>query len=348
METVMSSDTMKAIRIHRYGPPESLVYEDVPIPQPGPGQVLIRNEAAGINFADIEQRRNNYPFQPPLPHLLGAEFAGTVQEVGAGASTVAKGDRVFGFLSGAEPAAYAQYVVAAADAVYPLPRELGYAESTALLVQGVTAHLLLRDGVRLAPGETVLILAAAGGLGSMAVQLAKLRGARQVIGAASTPAKRQLVVNLGADVCIDYTRPQWSAEVMEATDGRGVDAALVNVGGEAFTQSIASLAPFGRLSAYGGADKTSPVIDFDAEFAAGRLFGNQTLGFFSIYPYLSGDRREIASVVAELAEYVVNGRLKVELGAQLPLSQAAAAHRLIEDRHSTGKCVLLPWAEQQP
>lgn len=342
----MSSDTMKAIRVHRYGPPESLVFEDVPIPRPGPGQVLIRNEAAGINFADVDQRRNNYPFQPPLPHLLGTEFAGSVEVLGEGVSSAAIGDRVFGFLSGAEPAAYAQYVVAAADAVYPLPRELGYAESTALLVQGVTAHFLLRDGVRLAAGESVLILAAAGGLGSMAVQLAKLRGARNVIGAASTAAKRQLVLELGADACIDYTRPDWSAEVLNATDGRGVDAALVNVGGDSFTQSIASLAPFGRLSAYGGADKTTPVIDFDAEFAAGRLFGNQTLGFFSLYPYLGGDRREIASAVAELAEHVAKKRLRIELGAQLPLSRAAAAHRLIEDRQSTGKCVLLPWEEQ--
>ncbi|OPX12426.1 alcohol dehydrogenase [Mycobacterium sp. AT1] len=337
---------MKAIRIHRYGPPECLVYEDVPIPRAGPGQVLIRNEAAGINFADIDQRRNNYPFQPPLPHLLGAEFAGSVEAVGEGVSSVAVGDRVFGFLSGAEPAAYAQYVVATADAVYPLPPELGYAESTALLVQGVTAHFLLRDGVRLAAGESVLILAAAGGLGSMAVQLAKLRGARNVIGAASTAAKRRWVSELGADACIDYTRPHWGAEVLAATDGRGVDAALVNVGGDSFTQSIASLAPFGRLSAYGGADKTTPVIDFDAEFAAGRLFGNQTLGFFSLYPYLSGDRREIAAAVAELAEHVAKKRLRIELGAQLPLSQAAAAHRLIEDRQSTGKCVLLPWEEQ--
>lgn len=342
----MTSGTMKAVRIHRYGPPECLIYEDVPIPQAGPGQVLVRNEAAGINFADIDQRRNNYPFQPALPHLLGAEFAGVVEAVGDGVTSAAVGDRVFGFLSGAEPAAYAQYVVAAAEAVRPLPPGLGYAESTALLVQGVTAYFLLRDGVRLASGESVLILAAAGGLGSIAVQLAKIRGARPVIGAASSAEKRKMVSDLGADACIDYTQPNWSKAVLDATGGRGVDAALVNVGGSAFTQAVAALAPFGRLSAYGGADKTTPVIDFEAEFAAGRLFGNQTLGFFSLYPYLHGDRHEVTSALAELADHVASGRLRIQLGVQLPLSQAAKAHRLIEDRHTTGKCVLLPWEEQ--
>ncbi|EHB49926.1 NADPH:quinone reductase [Mycolicibacterium rhodesiae JS60] len=341
----MTTETMKAVRVHSYGPAVgSLAYEDVPKPRAGAGQVLIRNEAAGINFADIEQRRNNYPFQPPLPHILGAEFAGIVEAAGDGVSGVEVGKRVFGFLSGAEPAAYAQYVVTSAESVYPLPAGLGYAESTALLVQGLTAYFLLRDGVRLADGDSVLILAAAGGLGSIAVQLAKILGARQVIGAASTAEKRGLVSALGADATIDYTQPDWHTQVLAATGGRGVDAALVNVGGDAFTQAIASLAPFGRLSAYGGADKSTPVIDFAAEFAAGRLMANQTLGFFSLYPYLS-DRVALRSALAELTDHVANGRLRIQVDLQLPLSQAAEAHQLIENRKTTGKAVLLPWAE---
>ncbi|WP_431236217.1 quinone oxidoreductase family protein (plasmid) [Mycolicibacterium psychrotolerans] len=341
----MAVETMKAVRLHRYGPPDdSLVYDDVPKPRAGAGQVLIRNEAAGINFADIEQRRNNYPFQPPLPHILGAEFAGTVEAVGDGVSGVQVGERVFGFLSGAEPAGYAQYVVASADAVHPLPASLGYAESTALLVQGLTAYFLLRDGVRLVDGDSVLVLAAAGGLGSIAVQLAQIMGARHVIGAASTADKRRLVSDLGADATIDYTQPDWSTQVLDATGGRGVDAALVNVGGEAFTQSIASLAPFGRLSAYGGADKSTPVIDFEAEFKAGRLAANQTLGFFTLYPYLS-DGAAVRSALAVLTDHVATGRLRIRADLQLPLSQAGEAHRLIENRRTTGKAVLMPWAD---
>jgi NADPH2:quinone reductase len=342
----MAAETMKAVRVHSYGPPDdSLAYEDVPKPRAGAGQVLIRNEAAGINFADIDQRRNNYPFQPPLPHILGAEFAGTVEAAGDRVSGVQVGQRVFGFLSGAEPAAYAQYVVAPANAVHPLPASLGYAESTALLVQGLTAYFLLRDGVRLANGDSVLILAAAGGLGSIAVQLAKIMGARTVIGAASTADKRRLVSDLGADATIDYTQPDWHAQVLAATGGRGVDAALVNVGGDSFTQSIASLAPFGRLSAYGGADKSTPIIDFAAESKAGRLATNQTLGFFTLYPYLS-DSAALSSALAKLTAHVANGRLRIQAELRLPLSQAVEAHQLIENRKTTGKAVLLPWADQ--
>lgn len=335
---------MKAVRIHRYGPPECLIYEDVATPHAAAGQVLIRNEAAGINFADIEQRRNNYPFQPELSHIMGAEFAGTVEDVGDGVSNVAIGDRVFGFFSGAEPACYAQYVVAPHDAVQPIPEGLGYAESTALLVQGLTAYFLLRDGVRLAAGESVLILAAAGGLGSLAVQIAKILGAGQVIGAASTAEKRDLVMEIGADAAIDYTQPNWSAQVREVTGGRGVDAVLVNVGGESFTQAMASLAPFGRLAAYGGADKSTPVVDFTAEFNKGRLLENQTLGFFTLYPYVAGGARVLQPALAQLADYVVNGRLRIQMGLELPLAQAAEAHRLIENRMTTGKVALLPWA----
>jgi NADPH2:quinone reductase len=232
-----------------------------------------------------------------------------------------------------------------AESVYPLPVELGYAESTALLVQGLTAYFLLRDGVRLADGDSILVLAAAGGLGSIAVQLAKIMGAGLVIGAASTADKRNLVSDLGADATIDYTQPEWQTQVLDLTDGGGVDAALVNVGGDAFTHSIASLAPFGRLSAYGGADKSTPVVDFDAEFKAGRLTANQTLGFFSLYPYLS-DGTELKSALAELTGHVVNGRLRIKADLQLPLWQAAEAHRRIENRLTTGKAVLLPWTDQ--
>lgn len=336
---------MKAVRLHRYGPPEdSLVYEDVPKPVAGPGQVLIRNEAVGLNFADIEQRRNTYPFPVSLPTILGNEFAGTVEALGDGVSGITVGDRVFGVIGG-PPAGYAQYVTTAAAGAQPIPAGLSFAESTALLTQGIAAYLLLRDGARVTQGDSVLVLAAAGGVGSLAVQLAKIMGARQVIGAASTAEKRKLVSELGADT-VDYSQPHWSKEVFDATGGRGVDVALANVGGELFTEAMGSLAPFGRLRAFGNADKTAPVVNFTAELGAGRLGANQNVGFFSMHSYAADPQRTgIRSALAALVEHAASGRLRINRGLELPLSQAAEAHRLIEDRQTTGKSVLLPWAD---
>lgn len=335
---------MKAVRLHRYGPPEeSLVYEDVPKPLAGAGQVLIRNEAVGINFADIEQRRNTYPFPVSLPTILGNEFAGTVEALGDGVSGITVGDRVFGVIAG-PPAGYAQYVTAAAAGVHPIPAGLSYAESTALLTQGIAAYLLLRDGARVVEGDSVLILAAAGGLGSLAVQLAKSMGANQVIGAASTAEKQRLVSELGADT-VDYSQPHWSKQVLELTGGRGVNVALANVGGDLFTEAMASLAPFGRLRAFGTADKSAPVVDFTAELRAGRLSANQNVGFFSMHSYAADPQRSaMKSALAALVDHAAGGRLRIQQGLELPLSQAAEAHRLIEARQTAGKNVLLPWA----
>ncbi|MGY4711218.1 quinone oxidoreductase family protein [Mycolicibacterium sp. CBM1] len=341
----MTAGTMKAVRIQRYGGPEALAYEELPKPRPGRGQVLIRNEAAGLNFADIEQRRDNYPVRPALPHILGAEFAGVVEELGDGVDGLTVGQRVFGIIGPALPGAYAQYVVTDHDTVYPLPDDIGFAESTALLIQGLTSYFLLKDGVRLRPGDSLLVLAAAGGLGSLSVQLGRIMKAGKVFGAASTEAKRAWILELGADATIDYTDENWGSAVLDATYGRGVDAALVNVGGSAFDQAIACLAPFGRLSAYGSADQTSPVVDFGAQLQAGRLNANQTLGFFSLYPYQGQGSQALGPALDELTSYVSSGQLTVNIGLQLPLSHAAEAHHLVETRQTTGKVVLLPWAD---
>ncbi|MGW0709445.1 quinone oxidoreductase family protein [Streptomyces sp. NPDC002643] len=343
----MQTQTMKAARIHRQGPPEELVYEDVPVPAPGPGEVLVRNEAAGINFADIERRRAGYYPVPvtELPHILGGEYAGEVVAVGDQVSGVKVGDRVCGIVDTHRSSCYAQYVVAVADDVYALPAGIEYADAPALLIQGLTAYFLVRDGVRLAKGESVLVLAAAGGVGTLAVQLARIMGAGRVIGAASTPEKRRLVLDLGADATVDYTQPEWNAQVRAATDGRGVDGALVSSGGEALGQTLASLAPRARVAMYGTANGEMPAVDFVAEAAAGRLLMNQSLGLFSLYYYQAHARGEMRQALDELAGYVRDGSLRLGLGRKLPLSAAAEAHRLIETRQTTGKVVLLPWAE---
>jgi NADPH:quinone reductase len=238
-----------------------------------------------------------------------------------------------------------QYVAAKAANAFSLPPDIGFADATALLIQGLTAFFLVRDGVRLAKNESVLILAAAGGVGSIAVQLARIMGTGQVIGAASTPEKRRLVLDIGADATIDYTQQGWSAAVWRITDGRGANGALVSAGGEVFDEALGSLAPRGRLAVYGTANNELPILDFVARIDAGRLGMNQTLGFFGRHYYHAYARAELRQALDELIEHVRRGRLRLAHGQQLPPSAAADAHQLIESRQSTGKVVLLPWAD---
>ncbi|GGU43813.1 quinone oxidoreductase family protein [Lentzea flava] len=322
-----------------------LIYEDLPVPSIRANEVLIRNEAAGINFADTERRRGRYyPVATPLPYVLGGEFSGVVVAVGDEVSGVHVGDRVFGITHPARSGCYAQYVAAPAGEVFPLPSGLGFAEATALLVQGLTAYLMLRDGVRLMKNDSVLVLAAAGGVGSLVVQLARIMGAGQVVGAASTPEKRQLVLDLGADSVVDYSQPRWHTEVLRTTGDRGVDAVMLSGGGEMFTEATASLAPFGRLAVYGTANGEMPIVDFTAGLA-GQVLMNLSFTFFALQFYFQHARSELALAVDELTRLVQEDRLRLVLGQQLPLSAAAEAHRLLEGRRSTGKMVLLPWAD---
>jgi NADPH2:quinone reductase len=341
----MPTKTMKAVRISRQGSPDVLSCEDLPVPSIRAHEVLVRNEAAGINFADVERRRGGYyPVATPVPYVLGGEFSGVVTAVGDEVFGVKVGDRVFGVTHPARSGCYAQYVAVPVGEVFPLPYGLGFAEATALLVQGLTAYFMLRDGVRLVKNDSVLVLAAAGGVGSLAVQLARIMGAGQVFGAAGTPAKRRLVLDLGADSVVDYTQPRWHTEVLRTTDDRGVDAVMTSGGGEMFTESMASLAPFGRLALYGTVNGEMPVVDFTAGLA-NQVLMNLSFTLFNAHYYFQYARLEVASALDELVHLVREGRMRVVLGQQLPLSAAAEAHRLLEARQSTGKMVLLPWAD---
>lgn len=337
----MPTETMKAVRISRHGPPDVLSYEDLPVPTIRANEVLIRNEAAGVNFADAERRRGTYhPVVSPLPFVLGSEFSGVVAAVGDEVFGVRVGDKVFGIAHPARSGCYAQYVAARAGEVFALPHGVGFAEATALLVQGLTAYLVLRDGVRLMKNDSVLVLAAAGGVGSLAVQLARIMGAGQVIGAASTPAKRQLVLDLGADSVVDYTQPRWHTEVVRTTGDLGVDAVVLSSGAEMFTEAMAGLAPFGRLAVNG----EMPVVHFTAG-PPKQVLTNLSFTLFALQFYFLHARSELALALDELVRLVREGRLRLVLGRQLPLSAAAEAHRLLEERQSTGKMVLLPWAD---
>lgn len=322
---------MKAIRIHQNGGPEVLTYEDVPDVTPGPGEVLIKVAAVGVNYADLMQRQGVYPLPGGLPVIPGFEVAGTVAAVGDGVTAPAVGTRV---VTGIQGGGYAEYAVAPAFGVFPIPDSLDFAKATALFLQGLTARGLLREAGRLQKGETVLIHSAAGGVGSLAVQLAKLMGAGTVIGTASTSDKLALVQQLGADIAIDYTTADWAEQVMAATDGKGASIILDAVGGEIGAQSLNLLAQGGRLVVYGAASGQPTMI------AAQQLSGKglSVVG----YSMVAGTPPEQMAIgMHELLGLVAEGQLEAVVGNTYSLRDAAKAHQAIAERRTTGKLVLL-------
>lgn len=328
---------MKAVRFHRPGGPDVLVHEEVETLRAGPGEVLIKVEAAGVNYADTMRRYNDpYPEPSDPPFTLGVEVAGTVAELGKGVSGPPVGTPVF---AAPGKGGYAQFAIVPAPLIIPIPPTLDKVQATALVLQGLTASLTLKQAGRLRPGESVLVQAAAGGVGVLAIQLAKHFGAGQVIAAASTPEKRELAMSLGADLAVDYTDPSWVERVREATDGKGADIILDMAGGAISEQSLSALAPFGRLVVYGLASRTSVSINPQQ-----LLVPNQSVVGFYVGSYF-GQPELIQQTLGEVIGLVASGQVKLHIGQVLPLSQASEAHRLIEARQTTGKVVLLPWSD---
>jgi NADPH2:quinone reductase len=324
-------DFMKAIRINETGGPEVMHLEEIPTPAPKAGQALIKVEAAGINFADLAQRQGAYLTRTRTPMTMGAEFAGTVAALGPGVTTPAVGTRVASVGEGA----YAEYAIAQAGSLIPIPPNLDFVHAAAFPVQAITAYQLLRESAHLQPGESVLVHAAAGGVGTLAVQLAKLMGAGTVVGTASNPEKLALVRRLGADVAINYTEPDWVEQVKQATSGKGTDIILEMIGGSISEQSLQCLAPFGRMVIFGA---TSGQI---AQFTGIQLmYKNQSIiGYWLTSRLQHPDR--IATAALELMQYLASGKLEIVVGQTYPLAEAEQAHRAIADRQTMGKVVLL-------
>lgn len=323
---------MKAIRVNEPGGPEVLRLEDIETPRPGAGQVLIKVEVAGVNYADTGVRAGMQfgPHQAEMPLTPGFEVAGTVAAFGEGVEGLAGGARVAAVL---ESGGYAEYAVAPVEMVVAVPEGVDFhAASAALLVQGIKAYGVLHDAARFEKGDSVLVQAAAGGVGSLAVQFAKLVGADTVVGTAGSAEKRDLALSLGAGHAIDYGREHWAKQVLEVTGGKGVNVVLESVGGEVGEQAFGCLAPLGRLVMFGAASgRPMPPPDLMQM----NIKGQSLSGFGG--PWLRPGRAQAAR--QEISGYLRNGDLRVT-GPSFPLAEAPEAHRAIEGRATTGKVVL--------
>ncbi len=322
---------MKAVRVHAVGGPDVLRVEDVDRPAPGPGQVLVQIAAAGVNFVDVYQRNGLYPVERPF--ILGQEAAGTVTALEAGVRDVTVGDRVAyaGVLG-----AYAEFATVPADRLVPLPDGVSPKQGAALMLQGMTAHYLACTTYPLKPGDTCLVHAAAGGVGLLLCQIAKLRGAR-VIGTVSTAAKAELARAAGADEVILYTERDFEEAVKRLTAGAGVQVVYDSVGKTTFAKGLNCLAPRGMMALFGQSSGPVGALDPLVLMQKGSLFLTRP----TVTTYIA-TRVELLARAGEVLGWVRDGRLRVRIGGEFPLAQAADAHRELEARRTTGKLLLIP------
>jgi NADPH2:quinone reductase len=313
---------MKAIQITEFGGPETLRYVDLEDPTPGEGEVVVEVARAGVNFADTHATRNDYLAEQTLPLVPGAEIAGRT----------ADGRRV-AVLTGS--GGYAQKAVVPESLLIPLPDEVDDDQAAAMLLQGLTAIALVDRCARIEPGQTLVVEAAAGGTGTLAVQVAKRAGAT-VIGLASSAEKRELVEGLGADATVDSRAEDLAAAIREANGGKPVDAVLHMSGGEAFDAEMSVLAPLGRMVVFGIASREQRDVS-----TAALLRGSKTVVGFWLVHLLA--RRDLAlPMIGELVAAVAAGELKATVGDVYPLSEAARAHEDLIARRSAGKLLLDP------
>jgi NADPH2:quinone reductase len=322
---------MKAIQVSRVGGPEVLEYVEVPTPTPKPDEALVQIKAIGVNFIDVYFREGRYP--APLPFIDGQEAAGVVSAVGSAVTNVKLGDRVgyFGRLG-----SYAEYAVVPADRLVNIPEKLSVEDAAAAMLQGMTAHYLVYSAYPLKRGETVLIHAAAGGVGALLVQLARNIGAR-VIATAGTKDKAQLARGAGADDVIIYTEQDFEAETKRLTDNKGVHVVYDGVGKDTFAKGLNVLRPRGYMVLFGGA--SGAVLPFDpiALSQKGSLFLTRpTLGHYT------ATREELEQRASDVFNWIASGKLKLRIGHTYKLSEVAQAHRDLEGRKTTGKLLLIP------
>ena len=323
----------KAIVINQTGGPEVLRWVDYDPGQPGPGEVRLRHEAVGLNFIDVYHRTGLYPL-PSLPAVPGMEGSGTVEAVGDGVTEVAAGDRVA--YAGLPPGAYAQVRRIPADRLVKLPESITTHQAAAMMLQGMTARYLLRGCFDVKAGDTILIHAAAGGVGSIVCQWAKHLGAT-VIGTVGSEEKAATATANGCDYPILYTKEEFVARVKEITEDRGVDVVYDSVGQATFMQSLDCLRPLGTMVSFGQSSGPVAPLELGLLSAKGSLFLTRP----TLMTY-TAKREDLLIHARDLFEVVEKGVVKVEIRQTYPLSDAARAHRDLEDRRTTGSSILLP------
>jgi NADPH:quinone reductase len=323
---------MKAIVFDRVGGPEVMQLGEVPRPDVRPGMVLIKVHAIGVNFADTRFRQGTYVAKPKLPDTPGMEASGVVEAVGDDVTGFAPGMRVAAFTV----KAYAEYCQAPAAMVIPLPDFVSFVDGAAFPIQVLTAYHMLHTADTTGPGKTVLVHSAAGGVGIVAVQLAKIAGAR-VFGTVGDDAKKALVQAHGADAVINYTTEKFADEILRLTDGRGADLILDAVGKPTFEEGLRCLGLFGHLILYGRAGgPTDPLNVATLSAKSQKVSGFMVPAVTRNFPEKTRESAERCFALMR------EGRLKLHIGKTFPLAQAADAHRYLESRQSTGKLVLLP------
>jgi NADPH2:quinone reductase len=322
---------MRAIQVNSYGGPEALQLVDVDTPQPGPGQVLVDVAASGVNYIDTYQRSGIY--QVPLPLVLGLEGAGTVAAVGSGVTDLAVGDRV---AWAAAQGSYAERALVAAAQAVPVPDGVSDEVAAAVPLQGMTAHYLASSTYPVQAGDTVIVHAAAGGVGLLLTQIVKMRGGR-VIATVSTEEKAALARRAGADEVVRYDQVDFATEARRLTDGAGVAAVYDGVGRTTFDASLSTLRPRGTMVLYGASSGPVPPVDPQRLNSGGSLFLTRpSLGHYT------ATRAELLQRAEEVLGWIAAGKLDVRIGGRYPLAEAGRAHEDLQGRRTTGKLLLVP------
>ncbi|MEO8466837.1 MAG: quinone oxidoreductase [Gammaproteobacteria bacterium] len=323
---------MKAVRVHTCGGPDALRYEEAPMPVPQAGEALVKIAAAGVNFIDVQHREGRYK-PPALPFTLGSEAAGTVAAVGQGVTGVVVGDRVVCTMV---LGMYAEYAAVRANRLVKLPDAISFETAAAVMLQGLTAHYLTHSTYGLKPGDTALVHAAAGGVGQLIVQVARICGAT-VYGTVGSAAKAEVARRAGVAAAIDYTQQDFEAEIKKLTNGRGVDVVYDSVGKDTFDKSLNCLRPRGLLALFG--------------FSSGAVtpFDPATLGYkgslFLTRPGLNqyiATREELVGRAQDLFTWLQTGKLTITIDRTLSFKDAASAHQALEARKTAGKILLVP------
>jgi NADPH:quinone reductase len=324
---------MKAVELIGYKGLDSLRVVDVERPKPGANEVLIEVRAAGINFAELELIKGRYQVGRQPPFIMGFEAAGVVAEVGTQVKNLRVGDNITSIVSSG---GYADYATADASIAIPIPRGVSFAEATAIPVQGLSASALLQFAAKPRADESVLVQAAAGGVGLFLVQLAKLMGVKTVIGLASSREKTDLITSLGADIAINYSDKGWPTQVREATAGKGVDVVLESASGEVGEESFKLVAPFGRVVVFGARNVHDTI---SPEKIQQLIYKNQSIIGFN-FPSLRSE--QIAECVPSLLGLIAQGKVKLFASNPFPLAEVRRAFEALASRHTIGKVLLIP------